>query len=131
MRRIEKFTDDTELNRRLKELQSAAHERTTEIEDSTDRRLKPTPIATGNVNVKFGDFLRCDPSNGGFTVHLPQATEADAGKRLLVKNVTSSANVILVEPPGDAQIDGTTALGINVAAGSASLQFDGQNWWRE
>jgi hypothetical protein len=80
-----------------------------------------TAVKTANYSAVLGDFVRCDPSGGVFTVTLPALATASIGKVINVKNTTSSATQITINPTGADTID--TAASTSIAAGFASLSF--------
>lgn len=80
-----------------------------------------TSVKTAAYNAVLGDFVRCDPSGGAFTVTLPALATASIGKVINVKNTTSSAGAITIAATGGDTID--TAASTSIAAGFASLSF--------
>ena len=77
------------------------------------------------------DVVLVNPSGGAFDVTLPNANLI-TGRRVQIKRVNTSANVVTVKSAGGT-IDGTAAAtGIGLAGGtynSITVVSDGTNWW--
>lgn len=94
----------------------------------TDRagRQSVTAVQTGAYTAAWGETVRADPSGGGFTVTLPTAA-GNAGRRITVKNTTSSTNAITIDADGSETIDGAADATISTANGSLTFESDGTN----
>ena len=88
-----------------------------------------TTIQTSVFTAAFGQIVRCNPSGGGFAVNLPSAV-GNAGKQIIVKNISSSSNSITITPNGTETIDSFPNLIINIGFHSATIISDGTNWMR-
>lgn len=69
----------------------------------------------------------CDTSGGGFTITLPNATGA-TGRLVVVKKISSDANILTIATTGGQTIDGATTKGLNVQNSSLSFYSNGSNW---
>jgi len=89
-----------------------------------------TAVQIALYNAAVNDLVRVDPSGGGFTVNLPVGAAGDAGKEIIVKNVSDSANAVAVAPQGGQTVDGNL-LGDSIASGrtSRTYVFDGVSDW--
>lgn len=92
-----------------------------------DGQRTVTSVKTGTYTAVIGETVRCDPSGAGFTVNLPTAVGV-AGRRIVIKNTTSSTNVITITPNGAQTIDTAAGTSINTAFGVVRLESDGANW---
>jgi hypothetical protein len=90
-------------------------------------KLTVTSVQTGTLTATAGQIVRCDPSGGGFTVNLPDATNL-AGEIIIIKNVTSSTNTITVDGDAAQTIDGAATATITTAFGVMRLISDAANW---
>jgi hypothetical protein len=90
------------------------------IKPTSDKR--PTAV-TAAYPATYDETVPCDPTGGGFTVTLPTAV-GFAGRRVVVKNVTSSTNTITI----GATIDGVASPTIAAAYGSMTVESDDANW---
>ena len=79
-----------------------------------------TTVKTGATNANFDEVVRCDPSGGGFTVTLPDAS-TNIGQTIIVKNTTTSTNTITIEGTGGDTIDGLSS--VTIEEGRRSLTF--------
>jgi NADH:ubiquinone oxidoreductase subunit F (NADH-binding) len=86
-------------------------------------------VQTANVVlVSANQVVRVDPSAGGFNVTLPAAVGL-GGQIIIIKNVTTSTNIVTVLPSGADTIDG---LASQLLTGDHfQIQFisDGVNSW--
>lgn len=107
-----------------------------EIVYFTDANLVPaassslyniTTIKTGTYTAVINDFVRCDPTSGGFSVNLPTASGVTM-QSIIVKNVSNSTNVITVHANGSETIDGSATATLSVGYESLTLYSDGTNW---
>lgn len=87
-----------------------------------------TSIKTGTYTAVIADFVRCDPSSGGFTVNLPSAAGLSM-QSIIVKNITSSSNSITVKANGSQTIDGSNTQIINAGFESFTLYSNGTTNW--
>lgn len=96
---------------------------------TTGRRKALTAVKTSAYTAVEGvdHVIRCDPSGGTFTVTLP-ATHT-AGTEFVIKNVTSSTNVITIDPADADTVDGAASITITSAYGVARVISDGTNWF--
>lgn len=85
-----------------------------------------TRTQTAAYTAKYGEHVRCDPSGAGFTVTLPAS--ASEGQEIVIKNVTSSANVITISAYGQDLIDGATTANITAAWGSKTFTAVPGGW---
>lgn len=85
-----------------------------------------TAIKTANYMAAWGELVRCDPSGGAFTVTLPTAA-GNAGRRLMVKNVTSDTTAITVDGNSSETVDGSANISMATAWKSVTLVSDGTN----
>lgn len=92
------------------------------------RAFSVTDILIDPTNANYGEYLRCDPSGGGFTVTLP-VFAVPTGRDILIKNVTSSTNTITIDA-NTAQTfeDGTTTKTITRAYGWIWLVNIASSW---
>lgn len=75
------------------------------------------------------DVYLCDCASGAITVNLPLA--ADSKKRRLdIKKIDSSANVVTIDGSGAETIDGALTIELDVQYESVTLITDGLAWWR-
>jgi len=86
-----------------------------------------TPIKTSNYNAVINEFVRCDPSSGGFTVHLPSAVN-NINKQINIKNVTNSSNIITITATGSEKMDGASSQTMTAGYQNITLISDGSNW---
>lgn len=91
--------------------------------------VKSIHAQTGTANVitvSASDFyVGVDPSAASKTLNLPAAV---AGKKLVIKNETSSTNAIVVTPVSGT-IDGAATYSMVVAYEALTLVSDGTNWF--
>lgn len=77
-----------------------------------------------------GEFVRCDPTGGGFAVTLPLAADTLPGETIIVKNITASVNPITVTASGADLIDGAATDVMSSAFESKTYVCDGiSNWY--
>ena len=81
---------------------------------------KITSINTTNYTASIGDLVLVDPTAGGFNVQLPPATPLK-GRGIIVKNISSSTNIVTILPDGLDTIDNVASLDTNTSLGSTSL----------
>lgn len=86
-----------------------------------------TAVQTSAHNAAVGSLVRCDPSGGTFAVTLPTAV-GNTGRRILVKNTTSSTTAITIDTTGGQTIDGAASVTITTGFGMRLLVSDGANW---
>lgn len=122
-------TEDRELNRRLVQLERSQLDVSRRLDGNKADNPLPSDIRTAGCSARFGDYLRCDPSKGAFTVRLPKPSRGDAGKQIYVKNITSSGNAVNLVPIPPAKIGGGASASIASGGGSATIVCDGNDYW--
>jgi hypothetical protein len=86
----------------------------------TPTGLTVTAVQTANVVLtSSSNVVRVNPTGGAFSVTLPAASTV-GGQSTIVKNVSSSGNLITVLPGGGDTIDGLA---------QATLSGDHFKWW--
>lgn len=90
-------------------------------------RWSVSAVQTGAYTAAAGELVRCDPTGGAFTVTLPTAVGI-AGRKVLIKNVTSDTTTITIDGAGAETIDGAASVTITVGYGSVRLVSDGAGW---
>jgi hypothetical protein len=88
-----------------------------------------TTTQTANYAASAGEFVLCDPSGGAFAVTLPAAATAGAGKRVCVKNTTTSTTAITIARSGSDTIDGGTSATMNTSEACKVYVSDGVSAW--
>ena len=129
IRSIGEFEAEPELKRQLQYFQRSAQQGVDESVSRSSERMATSPRVTSEYQAHLAELVLCDPSVAGFVVLLPHALPSDEGRRVRVKNVTSSTNVIEVRPPGGVTVEGFGSTSIGTAFGSVSLVWDGTAWW--
>lgn len=86
-----------------------------------------TSIKTNNYTASYFDLVRCDPTSGGFTIFLPTAV-GNINKSIIVKNVSSSINSIIIDAFNSETIDGSASVSITVGYEGLTFVSDGSNW---
>lgn len=94
--------------------------------DDEEGRFAVSAVQTADYTARPGEVVRCDPSGGSFVVTLPTAA-GNAGRQVIVKNVTSDTNSITVQGSGSETIDGST-LAIASSYGVVRVVSDGTDW---
>jgi hypothetical protein len=69
---------------------------------------------TGAYNAVIGDYVRVDPSGGGFAITLPAITAANKNQGITAKNVTSSTNAVTFSTTGGATMDGLASGAVQI-----------------
>lgn len=90
--------------------------------------LWPTALKTGTYAASAWDQVLCDPSGGGFTVTVPNGTTALKGKRVGIKNYSTSTNTITIDTVTTGDIQGGTAT-ITTGWGYVELECIGGDGW--
>lgn len=75
----------------------------------------------------FDVLIEVDASGGAVTI-APYTAVGNAGKRICVKKIDSSANTVTIDPNGAQTIDGSTTKVLSTQYDSALLESDGANW---
>lgn len=88
-----------------------------------------TDIQTANFTAQPGQFVRCNPSGGAFSVTLPPAVSTNKGREITVKNVTASNTAITVFPTGTDTIDGAASEVIAVGLAKETFVSNGDGEW--
>ena len=89
-----------------------------------------TTVQTGSYGANFDEVVRCDPSGGGFTITLPDAS-TNIGQTIIVKNTTSSTNTITIQGTGGDTIDGLTSVVIEEGYKSITfVSYSASEWGR-
>ena len=92
--------------------------------------LSVSPKTTTYQILSTDDVILADASSGGFTVHLPDATDGTLNKKpYTVKKIDSSTNTVTVDTnPNTQTIDGGATATITVQYVSITFVSDGSNW---
>lgn len=85
-----------------------------------------TAIKTGAYTAAWGELVRVDATLGGFTVTLPAAAGA-SGRKIMIKEVGNSTNVVTVDGNAAETIDGAATVALSTAYGAAEFVSDGTN----
>jgi len=80
----------------------------------------PYPVAITN------EIVLADAVGGPMTVNLPTPT---SGRRVIVKKIDASANVVTVDTPGAETIDGAGTFPLSTQYDSVTVVADGANWF--
>jgi hypothetical protein len=91
--------------------------------------FRVTPVKTAAYGPAFGEFVRVDPTAGGFTITLPAIAPANMGRSILVKNVSPSANVVTIAATGGNAIDGAASASLTGAHAELGFVSDGTGGW--
>ena len=86
-----------------------------------------TTSKTSSYNAVLNEVVRVDPSGGGFTVSLPDPTDT-TGETIVVKNTTSSTNIITIDSIGGESIDGQSSVTIQTGFESLTFVSYGIEW---
>lgn len=85
-----------------------------------------------NTTLAAWTFQQYDPSGALTTLTMPAGSDMAKGTVIIVKNVTTSANPVFVDPAGTDTIDGIVAPGAYTVVGglvSAAFMWDGTSNW--
>lgn len=88
-----------------------------------------TNIKTSAYTMVLNEFVRVDPSAGGFTLTLPVVAPGNSGYMIGVKNMTTSANTITIVGAGSDTVDGGASITIAASRGIRWLMSDGVSEW--
>jgi len=89
-----------------------------------------TTVKTGAYSASFDEVVRADPSGGGFTITLPTAS-GSTGSTIIIKNVTSSTNIITIDTTGSDTIDGFASVQIEEGYTAWTfVSYGGTEWGR-
>lgn len=95
--------------------------------------FNPTATKTSGYTANYFDWIKCDPSGGGFTIAIPTAVIpviTDNSRYMIgVKNITTSANQILLDATGGELIDGSGTLSMTTSKQAIIIISDGTDWW--
>jgi len=119
---------DGEVGRRVGSLERNHIDVARQLDIRKNDKPIPTEVLTANATAAFGDYLRVDPSRGGFSITLPAPQPKDAGKHIWFVNITSSANAITLRPVPPAQIGGGATASIAGAGATATIITDGKDY---
>jgi hypothetical protein len=86
-----------------------------------------TTTKTGTYTALFGDIVSCNPTSAGFTVYLPSAG-TDTNGTIIIKNITSSGNTIIIAPNSPDTIDGSSSYLMTLPYLSITLVSNGNGW---
>lgn len=90
---------------------------------------KLNTVFTANATLAIGDVIaRVDPSGGDFTITLPAAS-GSSGQVVVIKNTTSSGNLITVSPAGGDTINGQASATLTGALFCWQIVSDGTSNW--
>jgi hypothetical protein len=95
------------------------------------RAVQTTTQIGAYVVAATDDVVLVNPNAGAFDVTLPNANVV-TGRRVTVKRITTSANVVTVKSAGGTIDNVAAATGIALAGGSLNaitVVSDGANWW--
>ncbi len=95
------------------------------------RALAVTTQTSAYAVASTADVVLVNPSGGAFDVTLPNANLI-VGRRVQVKRINTSANVVTVKSAGGTIDNVAAATGIALAGGtynSITVVSDGANWW--
>ena len=88
-----------------------------------------TAIKTLAYSANINEVVNCNPTGGAFIVTLPTAVGV-TGQTVLVKNVTASSNMIIIEGFGGQLIDGFSYVVIEEGYKSVTFVSTGAAWYR-
>lgn len=96
----------------------------------------PTSL-TGSLTTKTGaytllttdDTIIADATSAGFTLTLPTAASASAGKIYKIVKVDSTNNQVTIDGNGSETIDGSTTVYLDSQYQSVQIVSDGSNWF--
>lgn len=98
----------------------------------TQTRAVATTTQTGAYAVAAGDdVVFVNPNAGAFDVTLPNANVV-TGRRVQIKRITTSANIVTVKSAGGTIDNVAAATGIVLGGGTLNaitVVSDGTNWW--
>jgi hypothetical protein len=86
-------------------------------------------VARVDSPVGMGQALRVDSVAASVPVRLPRAVGSEGGRACAIVRLSSANSVILI-PPGTALIDGAASATLPATVGMYVLVFDGVNFWR-
>lgn len=87
-----------------------------------------TTTKTANYTAVIGDWVRYDPSGGGFTITLPAATTGNKGKTVGTKNITTSTNTVTVDVTGGGNIDSSATFSMSGSREANTFISNGVDW---
>jgi len=97
-----------------------------------DSKLVYTPlissVKTSAYTAQENEVVMVDPSGGAFTITLPSASTLARSAQVVIKNTTSSTNVITVAAAGSDLIDGAASVTLDKSFGSLILIASGGSW---
>lgn len=73
-------------------------------------------------------IIHADATAGAFTVTLPTAASAGAGRKYLFKKTDTSANAVTIDGNGSETIDGALTTALAVKDSILQIYCDGTNW---
>ena len=82
-------------------------------------------LVTASTTAAAGELVVVNATAGAVTVTLPTAT---AGAQVTVKKIDASANVVTVDPPGAATVDGDLTATFGAQWSGATLVCTGTDW---
>lgn len=87
-------------------------------------------IRTGTTSAAFDVLIRVSPANETtvVAVQLPQAKTEDGGRVCRIVRTTEGGEIVL-QPVGDALLNGASRLFMYNYPGLVEIRFDGQNYW--
>ncbi len=130
LRRVGQFTDDHKLQRPLSELEENVKKTFDAHREQKVDRHQATPIATADVKADFAQTLMYDPTGGTFTVSLPKVSQRDHGKSIRLKNISTSATAITLQPATGQLVDGSATDTVSGSKLATHLYCDGIGWWK-
>lgn len=130
LRPVRVFDDgDADKNRRIAQLERSHQDVARRLDQNKHDRPQPSSVKTSNYTARFGEYVKCDPTAGGFSVQLPRPTQADVGKHIWVKNISASANSINLVPVPPALIETGNSASISGGGGETTIVTDGRDYW--
>ena len=92
--------------------------------------LDPTePTIDGKYSHADRVLIKCDATNGAFTVTLPDATSVEGTVFKIIKT-DSTANVVTVDTVDNQTINSLTSIALSAQGDAAGLDSDNSNWLR-
>ena len=97
------------------------------------RKLKTSVTGTVTLGANVNPYVGIDTASSSYTITLPEAAAAGAGKEITIKDETgnlSASIVITLDGNGAETIDGAATYLLDVAYASVTLISNGTNWFR-
>jgi hypothetical protein len=91
--------------------------------------LTVTPVQTALFTAAIDTIVRVNPSVAGFTVNLPAIAGGNSGHQIVVKNVSTSTNIVTIAPQGGQTIDNNPTYLMQGNAQTVVFYSDGGTNW--